>query len=857
MAAKAPAFLLLALVLAGATAQDPRPPADPPAPAPVDPAGQGNVPATAPGQGNPPATNPPANQPAQDPVRPTPPAGTAPTAPGPTAPNPTAPNPTAPAPTGPNRQTPGGRPGPGAPTTPPGGAAPAGQETPKEFMTVEGDDFVFEFDETEGIPLKHFIKNCEQVTGIPFYVKREVNAKIDSIKVMMIGKKRVPRAKLYDFFQSIMKINDLVMVLEGSPETGIAVISDIKGPERTQIRSQARYIAPEEIPAYSTQPATLVTTVIQIEHTQAREISASLRPFFPDSGLETVTNVGNANALLVTGFGPTVFSISNLLKLIDTPPDEPKKLFEVIELQHASADEVAQILDELIEKRRGAAGAPQQGVTGTALQGQQLELKIKVDGSSNSLLVVGLDEDVRQVLEIVARIDKPQPEPESDFHVYVLRNVKADELATTIQDFITQSFQQATQAGAGAGAGGRAPGAAAPSGSPTREARPVVKADKVSNSLLVTATKTRWLEVRDLIERLDRRQAQVLLETALIELTTNDAIALGVELGFVSLPPAGSDVSKGFGITNFGLSTLIDTDNDNFPDTRVPNSSLQGVTGGILSGPDFGIPVLLQALRTRSDSNVLSIPSVLVNNNERALVSSKDQIPTAQTTNTANIGSQTSFSGYQEAGITLEITPSISAQNYLRLDLSLRVSNFTAAQGANPTIPPPKTERELKTTVYLPNESTMVIGGIQVDNTLKSKSSIPLLGDIPILSWLFSSHSDTNTKRSLYFFVTPHILSDVEFADLQNLSYQRKLDARAYIGDERMRIVDPQFRPIQPGAGPGSAPSYDSGIFEIPLYRSPRAGEVAPAEIGVTPTSTPQETAPPPPEKPGSIGSDG
>ncbi len=747
---------------------------------------------------------------------------------------------------------------PGAPNAgdgaPAAGADPAQDPTkPLGDAVVEDENsFVLTFDESvegaEGLNVLKFIKFCQQKTGINFYIKRDLVPKLEQMKILMLGPKRVPKAKFYDFFQSILKINDLVLVLEGGPETGVWVITDTKGPDRAGLRNSARYIAPEEIPNYATQPGVLVTTVITVEYTNAREISASLRPFFPDNNLETVTNIGNANALLVTGFGPTVFSIQNLLKLIDTPPTEPKPLFHVIEIQHTSADEVSQILDDLIEKRRSGT-VQAQGAGGGVLQGQAPELKIRVDGRSNQLLVVGLEADVRQVMEIVARLDKSQPEPESDFHVYRLKNVKAEDLQKTLEDFINKSFQAQQTSGA-AGGGGRAGAQGTTSTSASRELKPVVVPEKVSNSLLVTATKTRWLEILDMIERLDRRQAQVLLETALVELTTTDALRLGVELGIVNLPPDGSDVSKGFGITNFGLSSLIDTDGDNFPDTRIPDSSLQGITGGILSGPDFGIPALLQALRTVTDSNVLSIPSVLVNNNERARVSSKDLIPTATTTNSVNVGTQTTFGGYQEAGITLEITPSISAQSYLRLEISLQVANFTAPQGQNANIPPPKVEREVYTTVYLPNESTMVIGGIQLDNSNKSKTGIPILGDLPIIGFLFSRHDDDSMRRSLYFFVTPHILTDVEFADLQNISYQKKLDARAYIGDDRLRLVDPSFRPIEPTEdGESGSATLESGVFEIPLYRRPAGGEVVPAEVGILP---PESVTPPAPvpEKP-------
>lgn len=765
------------------------------------------------------------------------------------APAPALQNPPAP---GPGNRPPVNPQGPGPRgQVPPGAGVQGGGDRPSTNVIQEGDSYIFNFEEPPAGPagapesqytVLTFVKECQRITGIPFYVKKEVLPKLQSANVTIIGTKTVAKAKFYDFFQSVLKINDFVLTLEGSPETGIWVITDLKGQDRMAIRNQARYIPPEDIPNYATQPGVLVATVIQVEHTNAREISASLRPFFPDNQLEVVTNVGNANALLVYGFGPTVNSISNLLKLIDTPPDDPKPVLEIIPLQHIAAEEAQQILDDLIEKRRTTPTA--QGASGAVLQGQQPELKIRVEGHSNSLLVVGLEDDVRNVLEIVARIDRAQPEPESDFHVYACRNVKAEDLQKTVEEFINKSFQAQQSAGTG-GTGGRAGGAGgAPTASSTREMKPVIVFDKDSNSVLVTANKTRWLELRDIIERLDRRQSQVLIECALIELSTNDAMKLGVELGIVNVPPAGSDISKGFGITSFGLSQLIDTDGDNFPDTRIPDNTLQGITGGIISGPDFSIPILIQAIKTVTNSNVLSVPSVLVNNNEHATVTSKDLVPTGnQTFSGANGSSNVAFSGYQDAGITLEITPSISAQSYLRLEFSLKVGTFVGST-SNPAFPPPKIEREVITTVYLPNESTMVVGGIRTDNEIEEKKSVPLLGDIPIIGWLFSSRSTEGNRRSLYFFATPHILSDVEFADLQNLTYQRKLEARTYIGDDRMKIVDPSFKPIEPGTDVESS-ALNAGMFEIPLYRSPRSGEVTPSEIGIQP---PSKSAPPAPD---------
>ncbi|HKB14647.1 MAG TPA: secretin N-terminal domain-containing protein, partial [Planctomycetota bacterium] len=361
------------------------------------------------------------------------------------------------------------------------------------------------------------------------------------------------------------------------------------------------------------------------------------------------------------------------------------------------------------------------------------------------------------VKEMIARLDTSFAVRESNYRVYSLKNTDAEELEDTLKSFLqeTQTALQQQQSAAGR-AGGGTPAV----GQQATEQRPVLVAEKISNSLLVTASPTRWDELKRLIDRLDRRQPQVLIETAFIELSEDDAFSLGVELASAEVP--GPNERKPFGFTSFGLSTLEDLDGDGIPDFRtIPSgpATLPGITAGILDGEDFAIPVLLNALRNRTDSHVLSIPSVMVSNNESAKVASADEIPVQQVNQAAGVGQTSGFGGFQSAGITLEISPSISLANYLRLNVHLTLSRFVGAS-VNPNLPPPRTSREVQTSVYLPSGSTMVVGGIVVDSADRGKDSIPILGDIPILGYLFSSRSDTGQKRTLYFFITPTILRD-------------------------------------------------------------------------------------------------
>jgi hypothetical protein len=135
------------------------------------------------------------------------------------------------------------------------------------------------------------------------------------------------------------------------------------------------------------------------------------------------------------------------------------------------------------------------------------------------------------------------------------------------------------------------------------------------------------------------------------------------------------------------------------------------------------------------------------------------------------------------------------------------------------------TERTIDTVINVPDGDTMVIGGIVVDNVQDTSRQVPLLGDIPILGRLFRRDADSQDRTALYFFVTPHIMSDLEFADLAQYSYQKKLEAADTIGADRVRQVDPRF-------GAKENP-IDLRGFDVPLYTSPKRGEVDAENVGL------------------------
>ena len=707
----------------------------------------------------------------------------------------------------------------------------AAQDPPIAPIQEEGDFYVLNFSENpeSQLNLLDFVKLCQEATGRNFTPGPGTDDLLSQANVVMFGPKRIPKEDFYQFFQIQMFINDFVCVEVGPPHISLILIQSLQGGPRstTNIKQRSTYVLPEDLPDYEDQPATLITTVITLKNIDTRQLTTSLRGLLTDTNTQTLLSAGDRSVIL-QGFGSYIASLAQLLKIVDEESaiaDDVQPVFDVIPLEFAAPEDVAALIEELLEAQNSARNLNNrnrqvggEGVAGT-LRGNEVEAKILVDARTNSLLVMAMPEEMPRIMDLVARLDVDVPDPERNFHIYPLQNVRAEELADVLEEFLSDA-ERVTGTTQG-GTGGQVPGTGGGGTSSRTSNEVIVVPDNNSNALLIAANKTRYEEVVELIRQLDRRQDQVLIESALIELTGSDLLDIGFEWAFADVSEDG-----GFGATNFGLSQLTDTDNDGAPDTRIPLLN-NGVTAGILSGDDVNLPFLVAAAQNREDTNVLNIPSVLVNNNGSARVVTLDEQPTTTVTATGAAGTtQENFDQYQEAGITLEISPSISASRYLRLQISLVVSNFTGQFGGS-TIPPPRITREMFTTVNVPDGDTMVIGGVVSDILRDTDDQVPFLGDIPLLGNLFKRKTKSNDRTTLYFFVTPHILRDRDFADLAEISYQKKLRASEIIGPDRVRLIDEDF-----GESDGTI---DFDRFQVPLYRSPQRGELNPDEVGLDP----------------------
>jgi general secretion pathway protein D len=718
---------------------------------------------------------------------------------------------------------------------------PSGQQPQGQGPTMQdqGDVVTLSFNETNGMELLEFIKYTERITHKRFVWALDNELTTGGIppRITYVGTITFHKpqfvTEFYAFFQTMLYIKGFALVPRGEGNLELLEIVQMAGPRAKEIQNGARYVTPEELGQYRNQTGVPILTMMPLKHINAPVAVNALRPFYGAAGAPSSTlqfgNVGNNTALLLQGFGPQVYSATELLKLVDQPVEVQQLIIYVARLENAAAEELEPLLNDILNDaaRIRSQAAAQAGAAGgqgqPAVDPNANKLKIQVIPSLRALILSGTPDMVNEAKELIARIDVRPDALDDTVSVYRLKNVLAKELQTTLQQFITDDTNAERQAQQGT------PGGAA---APRQARRTVIRNHDESNSLIISASQTKYQQIIHLIDQLDRRQPQVLIEVALVELTTGDLTRFGIELGLLD---AGSSGKQGFGFTSFGISTFQDNNGDGLPDTRLPDftNPLQGVTGGIISNSDFAMPVLLNALASDSRANILSAPSVLVNNNEAAVVTTEEERPTTQ----VNQGTATSTTGNgapRHAGITLQISPTISPNNYLRLNINLEVSRFVgsfdpaSASGGGVIL-----RRSIRTQVTMPSEDTMVLGGVIEDQESTVDSGVPFLKDIPILGWLFKTYNREDNKTNLYFFVTPTILDEPDFQDLWQVSLAKKMQAEQYIGTRRLQLVDPKWTgshgPAQPRTLEDKGATHENvdsqGNFETPFYMRPGAEE--------------------------------
>ena len=607
--------------------------------------------------------------------------------------------------------------------------------------------------------IRAFVTQVADITGYSFVVDPRVKG-----KVTVLSSAPMNKDEIYDLFLAVLQVHGFTAI---PGEEVIKVVQQVDAKQSAE--SLERFT---EVPSEQ-----LITRVIQIDNANALELVPILRPLVAKYG--HLAGVAAANALIVSDHSSNIRRIEQIVRELDSPS---KYEVEVIQLEEAWVGDMVELLQELAPAELGQGGG----------DNAARKYSVTADERSNRLILRG-DETFRDKMrELIRKLDQPSATGGTT-KVIRLSHADAENLTEILKGVMGEVAKESS--GGTGGAGG--------STGSGRNTNFSVFADEGLNALVVRGEPSMMQEAEMIVKALDVRRAQVMIEAAIVEISDELGQDLGVQLALgdesgESTPVAGTN----FNNVGRSLGDVLGA--------ILSDSVIAPATGGITIGAgqrnENGVSwgVLLQALSTSAAANLLSTPSIITLDNQESEIIVGQNVPfrTGQSTVTGD-GTTNPFTTIErrDIGLTLKVTPTISADGLVRLVVEQTTENIgDSVESASDII---TNKREIKTTVLADDGETIVLGGLTTDDLQVNKSKVPLLGDIPVLGRLFSSESERRVKRNLLVFLRPTIMlgkADAVAATDEKLQslWEINLGVRKKLGlpdPERPPTKDSLFRP--------------------------------------------------------------
>lgn len=598
----------------------------------------------------------------------------------------------------------------------------------------QGEAYVnFNFDQVE-IPV--LIKLVGEMTGRRFVVGEEITG-----RVTVVTPQRIPVREAYPLLLSILESRGLSVVERGGVHHVIAL------PDRAV--QTAPVVGPEDQPA---EGAGVVTRVIRVQHVGVAELRRLLEPLVRGGKAGAIAAFPPTNHLIVTDTAENIRAIEKIVAELDRPGSA--RIVEVIELQHASPEDVAR---QVVAAMRAGATAGERvqrhlQQVGEGMATLPADVVVVPSPRANSLLLVGTPVQLNELRDIVKRLDVPARSGYGRLHAIFLRYLTAEDAAKSLNALLQKADKEQ-----------RAPIAIEP--------------NPANNALIIDASPQDFEFVRALIEKLDQIPQQVLVEVLLAEVAVGRNLDLGVRLATVDEPKEGS--TSAIGVSRPGETDAL----AQFIEKGVfPQGLAIGVARGTVLDPRTGnavpnVPLLIEALAKSRDVKILSNVPLWAQNNSEASVSVVDNIPILRST--IEGGSGTARDIIQnidriDVGIKLKVTPHVNPDGEITLKLNPSIEAIVDQGPPGTTFAPTIAKREVSTTVTVPNGATVVISGLIREDRVEAINKVPVLGDIPLLGFFFRSKGQRTQRTNLLIFVTPRIVTDLRVAyDLRDRLQQQ------------------------------------------------------------------------------------
>jgi len=590
-------------------------------------------------------------------------------------------------------------------------------------------------------PLDAVVQFMSRVTGKSFILDAD-QRNWGKVTLISPDQVQVTVEEAYEIFQAMLNLKGMTIVPSG--ENVYKILQTQAAPSSTveTVRTEA---PPGE---------RVVTRIIPLQYVDANEIVQVISPLVSKGA--PVIAYPATNTLIVIDSYANIERLVDIIKSLDV--ETVDTVMEIIPLRYAAADTMAKNLSQVVTDRARPTSrrrAPARGQANVQqVQTETTAVKIISDPRTNSLIIIADPDTMAEIKTLIASLDVEIPKGSGKINVYYLKYADAENVAGVL----TSISKSAGTTGKPGQPQAPTPAAKATEVTVQFEEPVQINADKTTNSLVIIASPQDYETLKSVIEKLDIRRPQVLVDALIVEMSYDKALELGVEWRTTNDPSSGN--VAGFASSNFGTIGTVATGGP----LAVPQGLTLGVVKGTVSfgGREFlNIGALIRALQTDADVNVLSSPHLLTTDNEEAEIVVSDNIPFKTSEKFDSNGNPISTFEYRDVGLTLRFTPQINEDDFVKLKIFQETSQILSTATGGSTNAPSTTRRSAKTTVVVKDATTVVIGGLVSDDTQFRSSSVPCLGDIPLIGYLFQTSRKQGTKKNLLIFLTPRVVTDM------------------------------------------------------------------------------------------------
>ena len=586
------------------------------------------------------------------------------------------------------------------------------------------------------VDIATMVKFISDLTGKNFVLDERVKGKIS-----VYSPSKLSTDEAFSVFTSVLEVKGFTIVPAGK-------VYKIVPTAQAKQSGMKLLTAKDRIPVSDA----YVARIIPLERISAQEAVTFLQPVVSKDGY--IAALGSNNMLMVVDSALNIQKLTGILAQADSAQKRPGA--ETIFLKNATADSVASVIREWLGGRGARSAAP--GQAGQQQGASTAGVMVIPDNRLNALVISGNKRDTDEIKKLVALMDVVPPTSSSKINVYYLENADATEVGKVLDGIIKGA--PATNQPAAAGAA-----ATPPSQSPFEGSKISVTPDKATNSLVIMASPTDYQNLLQVIQKLDKRRRQVFVQAVIAEVSLDKAKEMGLQLSV-----------SGGGVTGNTAGAGI-FDPFNFLSGSTPQqTALVNVLTGLADSSNLQLGGILKALVSNGAVNVLSTPNIMTSDNKEAEIFVGENVPFLTSTNLTSTGLSQQSIERKDTGITLRITPQISEGEFVKLDIYQEISAVKDSIGQAQDLI--TTKRSAKTAVVVKDKETVVIGGLIQDRDTETINKIPILGDIPLLGWLFKTKSTRREKTNLMIVLTPRIIRGAdEMTEISNLQRGKFNDA--------------------------------------------------------------------------------